>query len=166
MSIVNNYGKIVMYTTIEMNRVYEFVCEATFETLPQERVDKLFRDGRVASKFMEQMLEIWFPGLVFKDGKGYDHIHKSWPGQWFDEKTFTKGGAKFSPSIMQGGGRNVDKKLLWEHAMKMIYIFCDVVDFPEVQVVFKYGEDLTRYPNGNIPFNDRNTLFSKSISTF
>tara|TARA_Y100000356_G_C11106690_1_gene207344 strand:+ start:37 stop:483 length:447 start_codon:yes stop_codon:yes gene_type:complete len=145
---------------IEMNKVYEFECPATFGTLSQERVNKLFTDGRRASGFLELQLEEWFPGLEFVDGKGYDHIYEFNVGQLYDAKCFTKGGANFSPSIMLGGGRRVDEEKLWEHAMDMVYIFCDVVDFPQVRVIFKYGKDLIEYQKGNIPFKDRDLLFA------
>ena len=72
---------------------------------------------------------------------------------------YTKRGAKFCPSVMLGAGRKVDEQKLWEHANDMIYIFCDVVDFPKVRIIFKHGSDLTQYPKGSIPFKDRNVLF-------
>ena len=151
---------------IEMNKVYGFECSATFGTLSHGRVNKLFTDGRRASGFLELQLEEWFPGLEFVDGQGYDHIYEFNDGQWYDAKCFTKNGAKFSPSIMQGGGRSVNKKKLWEHATNMVYIFCDVVNFPQVKVVFKYGKDLTQYPKGDIPFKDRDLLFMDPCSYF
>ena len=150
---------IVTNTMIELNKTYTFECPASFGTLSQERVDKLFTDGRRASGFLELQLEEWFEGLVFEDGKGYDHRYK-YMKELFDAKCFTKGGAKFCPSVMLGAGRSVDEEKLWEHATDMIYIFCDVVEFPEVRVIFKRGSDLTQYPKGSIPFGDRDALFA------
>lgn len=144
---------------IKINQTYVFQCPASFGTLSQEEVNTLYTDGRVASKFLELQLVKWFPSLVFKDGKGYDHISFEFTNR-LDAKSFTKYGAKFSPSKMLGVGRSVDKEELWEHAMNMIYIFCDVVEFPEVRVVFKHGSDLTQYPTGSIPFKDRHVLFA------
>ena len=69
-----------------------------------------------------------------------------------------RGGAKFCPSVMLGAGRSVDEEKLWEHATDMIYIFCDVVEFPKVRVIFKRGSDLTQYTKGSIPFKDRNVF--------
>ena len=143
---------------IELNKVYEFECDATFGTLSQECVNKLFTDGRRASGFLELQLEKWFPELTFVDRKGYDHIDIN--GKKYDAKCFTKGGAKFCPSVMLGAGRSVDEQKLWEHANNMIYIFCDVVDFPKVKVIYKYGHDLVKYTKGSIPFGDRNVLFA------
>ena len=57
---------------IELNKTYEFACPASFGTLSQEEVYKLFTDGRRASGFLEIQLEKWFPELTFEDGKGYD----------------------------------------------------------------------------------------------
>ena len=103
--------------------------------------------------------EEWYDGLEFKDGKGYDHINKNIPGQLYDAKCFTPRGSNFSPSVMLGAGRKVDEEKLWEHANEMIYIFCDVVSFPEVRVIFKRGSDLKKYSKGKIPFGDRDVLF-------
>ena len=144
---------------IELDKVYEFECPASFGTLSQERINKLFTDGRRASGFLELQLEEWFEGLVFEDGKGYDHRYK-YMKELFDAKCFTKGGAKFCPSVMLGAGRSVDEEKLWEHGTDMIYIFCDVVEFPKVRVIFKRGSDLTQYPKGSIPFGDRDALFA------
>ena len=143
---------------MKLNKVYNFECPASFGTLSQKRVNKLFTDGRRASGFLELQLEEWFEGLVFEDGKGYDHVDTE--GIKYDAKCFTKGGAKFCPSVMLGAGRSVDEEKLWEHANDMIYIFCDVVEFPKVRVIFKRGSDLTQYPKGSIPFKDRDVLFA------
>jgi hypothetical protein len=143
---------------IQLNQVYNFECPAAFGTLSQERVNKLFTDGRRASGFLELQLEEWFPELMFVDGKGYDHVDPN--GVKYDAKCFTKGGAKFCASKYLGVGRSVDIDEHREHSMKMIYIFCDVVEFPKVRVVFKRGSDLTQYTKGSIPFGDRNALFA------
>lgn len=142
---------------IKLNEVYDFECLASFGTLSQKCVYELFTDGRRASGFLEQQIVEWFPELTFEDGKGYDHVDAK--GKLYDAKCFTKRGAKFCPSVMLGAGRKVDEQKLWEHANDMIYIFCDVVDFPKVRIIFKHGSDLTQYPKGSIPFKDRNVLF-------
>lgn len=141
-----------------INQVYEFYCPASFGTLSQSIVDQLFQDGRVASHFLERQLVLWFPSLTFIDGKGYDHVDLT--QQRYDAKCFTKGGAKFCPSVMIGAGRSVDEEKLWQHAPQMKYIFCDIVDFPQVRVICKNGLDLVKYPKGTIPFKDRNALFT------
>jgi hypothetical protein len=143
---------------IELDRVYIFSCSASFGTLSQSVVNQLFKDGRVASPFLERQLELWFPDLTFVDGKGYDHVDTVF--QKYDAKCFTKRGAKFCPSNMLGVGRSVNEEKLWKHAVDMVYIFCDIVDFPQVRVVYKKGSDLLKYPKGSIPFKDRNVLFA------
>ena len=144
---------------MKLNHTYTFKCDATFGTLSKEKVNELFTDGRRASGFLELQLEEWFEGLVFEDGRGYDHRYE-YMEELFDAKCFTKRGANFCPSVMLGAGRSVDKVKLWEHAINMIYIFCDVVEFPKVRVIFKRGSDLTQYSKGKIPFGDRDALFS------
>ena len=143
---------------IQIDQVYSFNCPASFGTLPQSLINKLFTDGRRASGFLERQLELWFPELTFVDRKGYDHLDLVF--QKYDAKCFTKRGAKFCPSNMQGVGRCVDQEKLWEHAPQIVYIFCDIVDFPEVRIVYKRGTDLLKYPKGSIPFGDRNVLFA------
>jgi hypothetical protein len=143
---------------IELNRVYDFTCPALFGTLSQSLVNQLFTDGRRASGFLEKQLELWFPELTFVDGKGFDFVDPT--NQKYDAKCFTKGGAKFCPSVMLGAGRTVNEEKLWEHATHMIYIFCDIVDFPQVKVIYKKGTDLLKYPKGSIPFGDRDVLFA------
>ena len=46
-----------------------------------------------------------------------------------------------------------------KHANNMIYIFCDIVNFPKVNVIFKNGSDLKNYKKGSIPYGDYDVLF-------
>ena len=87
---------------IELNKTYTYECDATFGTLSQEKVNKLFTDGRRASGFLEIQLEEWFPNLTFVDGKGYDHVDTD--GLKYDAKCFTRGGSKFCSSKYLGVG--------------------------------------------------------------
>jgi hypothetical protein len=143
--------------SIKLNHVYNFECRATFGTLPQSLINQLFTDGRLASRLLERQLEEWFPEITFVDKKGYDFL--DFVKQKYDSKCFTLHGAKFCPSVMIGAGRFVDEEKLWKHATDMIYIFCDIVDFPKVRVVYKKGSDLIQYTKGSIPFKDRDVLF-------
>ena len=145
-------------TEIELNKTYTYECDATFGTLSQEKVNKLFTDGRRASGFLEIQLEEGFPDLTFEDGKGYDHVDIN--DQKYDAKCFTKGGAKFCSSKYLGVGRSLNVEEHEAHAANIIYIFTDVVEFPKVQVRFVKGSDLTQYTKGSIPFKDRNVLFA------
>ena len=149
-------------TEIELNKTYTYECDATFGTLSQEKVNKLFTDGRRASGFLEIQLEEWFPDLTFEDGKGYDHVDIN--DQKYDAKCFTKGGAKFCSSKYLGVGRSLNVEEHEAHAANIIYIFTDVVEFPKVQVRFVKGSDLiTKYTKGSIPFKDRNFSIGQSI---
>lgn len=119
----------------------------------------IFKDGRIASRFLEKLLEIWFSNLVFVDKKGYDHVHKK-THEKFDAKTFTKGGLRFMPSSQIGKGRVFDKKKTHEHAKNISYIFCDIVDFPIVNIIFRKGSEVIKeYPQCIIPFCDRKKVF-------
>jgi hypothetical protein len=61
---------------VEFNKIYEFdlAGKVQFGNLPESEVYELFRDGRVASKFLEHHIPKWFPELKFVDQDGYDHI--------------------------------------------------------------------------------------------
>ena len=143
---------------IELNKTYTYECDATFDTLSQEKVNKLFTDGRRASGFLEIQLEEWFPNLTFVDGKGYDHVDTD--GLKYDAKCFTRGGSKFCSSKYLGVGRSLNVEEHEAHAENIIYIFTDVVEFPKVQVRFVKGSDLIQtYKKGSIPFSHRNALF-------
>lgn len=143
---------------IELNKTYTYECDATFGTLSQEKVNKLFTDGRRASGFLEIQLEEWFPNLTFVDGKGYDHVDID--GLKYDAKCFTRGGSKFCSSKYLGVGRSLNVEEHEAHAENIIYIFTDVVEFPKVQVRFVKGSDLIQtYKKGSIPFSHRNALF-------
>ena len=59
-----------------------------------------------------------------------------------------------------GKNRKLDVEEHEAHAENMIYIFTDVVSFPEVRVRFVKGSDLLKtYKKGSIPFGDRDDLF-------
>lgn len=137
---------------------YKFRCTAQFGDLSEAVVCELFQDGRHAAGFIERQIEIWFPGLQFKDGRGWDHQDQQ--GVRYEAKCFTRCGADYSASRFKGVGRKFD---LQEHirlAESLIYIICDITQFPEVQVIFKTGTDLLQtYPRGKIPFRCRDPLF-------
>jgi hypothetical protein len=147
---------------IEIDKVYDFEIEdVSFGPISKEEMYNIFTDGRACSPFIERCLEKWFSQLKFIGGKGYDHINISDEKIKYDAKSFTKQGSNFSPSNMQGKGRSVDPIKLWEHANTMIYIFCDIIDFPKVKIIFKNGTDLTKYTNGKIKVTERDVLFKR-----
>ena len=146
---------------VELNKAFKFLIEDfSFGTLSQERLVNIGRDGRVASHLLEPQLEDWFPELTHVAGcKGYDHYDQT--GQLYDAKNFTKNGLKFMPSNQIGSGRKFCFETTKEHASDLIYICCDIVEFPEIRVVFKDGKDLLEeYPNGMVSKGQREDLFS------
>ena len=146
----------------EYNKTYTFEVTATFQDLPQELVNTMFQDGRVASKFLENQLPFWFSSLDFVDAKGYDHVDME-TNRKLDAKCFTKGGMGFAPSSMYGAGRKVVKEEAHAHADTIDYIACDVVEFPTVRVRFVKGSDLIKqYTNTGcrVPFKDRDHFFA------
>lgn len=145
---------------IEFNKLYEFDLEGKvqFGNMPEEAIYELYKDGRVASKFLEHTIPTWFPEVKFVDQDGYDHIDDK--GIKYDLKGFTKGGAGYAPSNMIGAGRKINVKEMHAHAKTINYIFSDITEFPKVRVIFKTGEDMVRdYPNGKIPSKKREALF-------
>ena len=144
-----------------LNSVYEFdlTGKVQFGDMPTEQLYKLFRDGRVASKFLEYTMPTWFPDLTFVDKKGHDHI-STLTGRKYDLKGFTKGGACYAPSNMLGAGRKINEEKLHEHAETIDYIFSDITGFPKVRIIFKSGSELVKkYPSGKIPFKEKSALF-------
>jgi hypothetical protein len=150
-----------MNKKFQLNQVYEFdlTGKVSFGDMPVEQLYSLFRDGRVASKFLEHTLPTWFPDLEFVDQDGYDHVSKT-TGRKYDLKGFTKGGASYAPSNMLGAGRKIDQRKLHEHAETIDYILSDITEFPRVRIVFKAGTDLVRdYPTGKIPVAQKQQIF-------
>lgn len=151
---------------IELNRVYSFNLPSfTWPGLSIDTTNTVCKNGAASSKYIEHMLcsDSFFPKLIYKDKPGYDYIQDSYPGlkTKLDLKNFTNGGSKFMPSSMIGTGRTVDKEEFHSHAKELTYIFCDIIDFPKIKVIFKDGEDLIcKYPNGHIYKTRRNELFS------
>jgi hypothetical protein len=131
-----------------------------FGDLETEDIHEILKDGRLASHFLERQLEIWYPHLTFVDGRGHDHIDEE--GNLYDQKCFTKGGLAFAPSNMIGGSRSINEEVATEHCKKIIYICCDIIDFPTVRVKFAKGSDLMKeYKNFKIPKSQRENFFSK-----
>lgn len=144
---------------VEYNKTYEFEVEASFGPIPKDTINKMYQDGRVASKFLENVLPIWFPELVFVDAKGHDHVNKI-TGRKLDAKCFTKGGLTYAPSVMLGAGRKIVAEEVHKHADEIDYIACDVVEFPLVKIRFVSGKDLVAaYPKCKIPAKDRDSFF-------
>jgi len=146
---------------VKLNKTYEFDLTDTmsFGDIKQERLYEFFKDGRNASFMLEEQLIHWFPELTRVEGnKDHDHIGKD--GVKYDAKNFTKGGLNFMPSNQIGAGRKFDSVIAYEKANKLVYICCDIVDFPKVRVIFKSGKDLVKdFPNCKVSKTNREVLF-------
>ena len=149
-----------MYS-IKLNKTYNFDLKNTmsFGDIKTERLYEFFKDGRNASFMLEEQLIHWFPELTRVEGNK-DHDHISEDGVKYDAKNFTKGGLNFMPSNQIGAGRKFDSVIAYEKANKLVYICCDIVDFPKVRVIFKSGKDLVKdFPNCKVSKTNREVLF-------
>jgi hypothetical protein len=146
---------------VTLDKTFNFkVHNYAFGDLTRQEAIECYKDGRVASHFLERQLTKWFPELTHIKGcKDHDHVDGS--GNKYDAKNFTpSGGLKFKPSAMLGSGRSFNAEVAHAKAENMIYICCDIVDFPAVRVIFKSGKDLiAEYPKCEIPKRHREVLF-------
>ena len=147
---------------IILNKVYEFEIENfEFGNLSREECIECFRDGRVNSHFAERQLTKWFPTLTHIKGcKDHDHVDTD--GVKYDAKSFTKNGLDFKPSKQKGSGRKFDQSVAHEKAKVMIYICCDITEFPKMKVKFAKGSELIKsYPKCKIPKGKRQDFFKQ-----
>ena len=146
---------------LKLNKTYEFDLSNTisFGDISEKRLYEFFKDGRNASFMLEEQLTHWFPELTRVEGnKDHDHISEN--GVKYDAKNFTKYGLNFMPSNQIGAGRKFDSVIAYQKANKLVYICCDIVDFPKVKVIFKDGKDLVKsYPNCKVSKSKREMLF-------
>lgn len=148
---------------IDYNTIYEYdlTGKVQFGDMPTEKLHELFQDGRVASKFLENYIPIWFPELKFVDADGYDHVDVATGERKWDLKGFTKGGASYVPSSMLGAGRTINLQEAHEHANTIDYIFSDITQFPRIRIQFKLGTELVKnFPKGKIKPDQINELFN------
>jgi len=149
---------------IEYHKVFEhdFTDQVKFGSLSTNLLYDLFKDGRVASRFLEEHIPILFPELEFVNKSGYDHIRPS-DNRKFEQKCFTKYGCKYPPSNMVGKGRKIDIPKLHESANSIDYVLIDIFNFPIVKMVFVPGTFLvSNYPKGSIPLKDRKKIFHET----
>ena len=147
---------------VEKNKTFHFtVNNAAFGSIPQNRVYELLQDGRLASFFLEEQLQLWFPELTRIEGNK-DHDHVDLLGNKYDAKNFTKAsGLSFKPSNQMGAGRKFIAEVAHEKASNLCYICCDIVEFPKVRVKFVDGNELVeRYPSCKVPKDQREVFFS------
>ena len=145
---------------IKLNKVYDrFISNLSFGNISKSRLQDFFKDGRNASFMLEEQLTHWFPQLTRVEGnKDHDHVDKQ--GRKYDAKNFTKGGLKFMPSNQLGSGRKFNEAVAHAKAKDLIYICCDIVEFPKVRIRFVEGKTLIKeYPKCSIPKTKREVFF-------
>jgi hypothetical protein len=145
---------------IQLGKTYKFeVDNFSFGEITREELIENYKDGRCISWFMEPQLAKWFPELTrVRGNKDHDHVDKN--GAKYDAKNFTKNGLKFMPSSQIGVGRKFEESVAHRKAKDLIFICCDVVDFPKIRVKFLEGGELVKkYPKCLISKSKREVLF-------
>jgi hypothetical protein len=151
--------------SIKLNKTYNFeIKNYSFGNLSTNELNKLFQDGRFAAPFLELQLTKWFSELTHVPGnKDHDHIGKDHTGKidiLYDLKNFTKHGLKFKPSNQLGQGRTFNAEIAHEKANKLIYICCDIVEFPKLRVKFIQGSELVKqYPKCEVSKTKREAFY-------
>ena len=147
----------IIFNKTFISRIQNF----SFGSLPQEILIKRFKDGRIFSHFMENLLAEDY-GLTYIEGcKDHDLVDPINPEIKYDQKTFTSNGCDFMPSNMKGQGRHFDKAVFDEKSKRLIYIIVSNINFPEIKVRFVKGSDLVEmYPNGSIPKGHHDKFFA------
>lgn len=132
-----------------------------FDNLNIQIINKILKDGRPFSHFIEPWLQEHYNIKHVEGCKDHDFIDINYSDTKYDEKTFTKNGCKFCPSSMLGTGRKFNKELFEEKAKKLVYIIVSNVNFPEIKIKFVDGPELLKlYPKGEIPFKNHNQFFN------
>ena len=148
---------------VKLNKTFDFeIHNVAFGDLTKEEAIDICKDGRLASHFLELQLTKWFPELTHVTGcKDHDHVDQN--GTKYDAKNFTRSsGLYFGPSNMRGSKRKFIQSVAHEKASCLIYICCDIVDFPQVRVLFRKGTELiVEYPKCNISLGKRAVFFEQ-----
>jgi len=146
---------------IQHDKTYSFeIQNFSFGDISKEELIENFKDGRCCSWFIEPQLSKWFPQLRrVKGNKDHDHIDEN--EVKYDAKNFTKGGLSFMPSNQLGSGRKFNESIAHKKANNLIYICCDIVDFPKIRVRFEKGSTLIKkFPKCKISKTLREAFFN------
>ena len=153
-----------MPTSVILNTtVTKLIGNYSFGTLSTDVLNNLFKDGRIAAHFMEEMLAQDF-GLTRIPGcQDHDLVDPSDTSLRYEEKTFTRNGCKIVPSNMLGQGRHFNKEVFEKKASGLIYAIVSVVNFPEIKIRFVKGIDLLPlYPKGEITLSQHEDFFKNT----
>lgn len=147
----------------DLDKTYEIIIDNyAFGRCSSETLSELFKDGRVASRFIEAEVTERFSGLRLAESsnaQGYDVVGRG--GSKMEVKTFTRGGCKFVPSYMVGSGRKMDAEKAKKETVAKYLCIADITEFPSVNIVFKKFSDIwNEYPKGSIAYNKRGDLFA------
>ena len=92
--------KMTSQISVELNKTFNHTIDNyRFGNLPDEICKELWKDGRPFSHFIEGWIAENYPLTHVKGCKKYDFTDKNYPEILYDEKTFTKKGCAFCPSI-------------------------------------------------------------------
>ena len=140
---------------IEFDKTINHTMEGcSFDILPIETVNEIFKDGRVFSHFMERWLEELFGLKHVKGCKDHDLVDPTNHEIKYEVKTFTKGGCRFCSSNMVGVGRKFNQEVFEEKTKKLLFCIVSNIDFPNIKIRFVKGVDLLEYKTGKIPSKD------------
>lgn len=122
---------------IKCDVIYKkIVNNLSFDILPEEKFIKLIQDGRIGSRFMEQLIPCYFPNLINSENGNSPYDMKR-DKILYDEKTLTKNGISFTPSNQKGQGREFNEKDFIKRNNELNYfIAVDVRNFPTIEIVF------------------------------
>ena len=164
---------------IEYDKIYCVDIGITCVHLCLQQLNRICRDGRVASVFLQTILPHLFSDIesMPNDNPGYDFKSKT-TNEVFEMKNFTlresaiiskKTGEvrssttamNFSASKHQGTGRKYNETEHFAHAIKTTYILCDIVDVPMIRIRFIKGSELVKlYPNPKVGYGERQNIFN------
>ena len=148
--------------SIELKKTYIHILKnICFDNLDKSIIEKILKDGRAFSHFIEKWIENNYPLDHVEGCKQFDFIDRENQDIKYDEKTFTSRGCSFCPSNMLGQGRKFDKEVFENKSKKLIFCIVSNINFPEIKIKFIKGEDLIiNYPLGKIPIKDHDIFFS------
>lgn len=138
------------FQTLKENITFEFEIEnMKLDNLEKNKINLLFRDGRVFSNFIESWLDNNCERLTqIKGCKDHDFIDIKTNNK-YEQKTWTKNGLVFLPSHMIGSQRKIDIQKFKYISYNRKYIIVNNIYFPKIKIKFIDGYLLSnKYPSG------------------
>ena len=150
---------------IELNKVYSFKVNELFHSncpkgVIKSMTQKIRNDGRTSSPIITSFVsEKWFTSLDYVDEKFRDFVGE---GYNIEKKMWSRHSTKFCPSYMVGSGRKIDPVESYNICKdnKLVYLFANATDFPNVYVTFREGIEMhERHKSCSIGYNNKWTNF-------